>query len=115
MENNFLPPWNAEQWLTEFKKPYCDYHMLRRQVYAYTVQAAMKGSYDILQTDPETNETREITVALPLDPDIAKNTKMYRSKQNPQVLNRYEKTEYKVLAQPLLKLLWSKMREKSQC
>ena len=102
MKDTLLKPWNAEQWLTEFKKPYCDYHMLRRQVYAYTVQAAMKGSYDILQTDPETNETREITVTLPLDPDIAKNTKMYRSKQNPPVLNRYEKTEYKVLAQDCL-------------
>ena len=102
MEKNFLPPWNAKQWLTEFKKPDCDYRMLRRQVYAYTVQAVMEGSYDIMHTDPETNETREITVTLPLDPDIAKNTKMYRSKQNPPVLNRYEKTEYKVLAQDCL-------------
>ena len=102
MKDKLLKPWNAEQWLWLFRQPDCDYHMLRRQVYAYTVQAAMEGSYDILQTDPETNETRKITVALPLDPDIAKNTKMYRSEQNPPILNRYEKTEYKVLAQDCL-------------
>ena len=87
MKDELLKPWNAEQWLTEFKKPYCDYHMLRRQVYAYTVQAAKEGSYDILQTDPETNETRKITVTLPLDPDIAKKTEMYRYEQQPTIQN----------------------------
>ena len=102
MKDELLKPWNAEQWLWLFRQPDCDYHMLRKQVYEYTVQAVMEGSYDILQTDPETDETREITVTLPLDPDIAKNTKMYRSEQTPPVLNRYEKTEYKVLAQDCL-------------
>ena len=51
MKDKLLQPWNAEQWLWLFKQPDCDYHMLRKQVYAYTVQAAMEGSYDILQTD----------------------------------------------------------------
>ena len=102
MKEKLLKPWNAEQWLWLFKQPDCDYRMLRRQVYAYTVQAAMQGYYDILQTDPETKETRMKTVELALDPDIAKQTKMYRSKQNPPILNRYEKTEYKVLAQDCL-------------
>ncbi len=102
MQDELLTPWNAEQWLWLFQQPYCDYHMLRKQVYAYTVQAAMKGSYDILQTDPKTRKTQTKTVTLSLDPDIAKNTKMYRSKQNPPVRNRYEKTEFKVLAQDCL-------------
>ena len=102
MQDELLTPWNAEQWLWLFHQPYCDYHMLRKQVYAYTVQAAMKGSYDILQTDPKTGKTQTKTVTLLLDPDIAKHTKMYRSKQNPPVRNRYEKTEFKVLAQDCL-------------
>ena len=102
MQDKLLTPWNAEQWLWLFQQPYCDYHMLRKQVYAYTVQAAMKGSYDILQTDPKTRKTQMKTVTLSLDPDIAKHTKMYRSKQNPPVRNRYEKTEFKVLAQDCL-------------
>ena len=102
MQDKLLTPWNAEQWLWLFHQPYCDYHMLRKQVYAYTVQAAMKGSYDILQTDPKTRKTQTKTVTLSLDPDIAKHTKMYRSKQNPPVRNRYEKTEFKVLAQDCL-------------
>ena len=102
MQDKLLTPWNAEQWLWLFQQPYCDYHMLRKQVYAYTVQAAMKGSYDILQTDPKTRKTQMKTVTLLLDPDIAKHTKMYRSKQNPPVRNRYEKTEFKVLAQDCL-------------
>ena len=102
MQDKLLTPWNAEQWLWLFQQPYCDYHMLRKQVYAYTVQAAMKGSYDILQTDPKTGKTQTKTVTLSLDPDIAKHTKMYRSKQNPPVRNRYEKTEFKVLAQDCL-------------
>ena len=102
MQDELLTTWNAEQWLWLFHQPYCDYHMLRKQVYAYTVQAAMKGSYDILQTDPKTRKTQMKTVTLSLDPDIAKHTKMYRSKQNPPVRNRYEKTEFKVLAQDCL-------------
>ena len=102
MQDELLTPWNAEQWLWLFQQPYCDYHMLRKQVYAYTVQAAMKGSYDIFQTDPKTRKTQTKTVTLSLDPDIAKHTKMYRSKQNPPVRNRYEKTEFKVLAQDCL-------------
>lgn len=102
MQDKLLTPWNAEQWLWLFQQPHCDYHMLRKQVYAYTVQAAMKGSYDILQTDPKTRKTQMKTVTLSLDPDIAKHTKMYRSKQNPPVRNRYEKTEFKVLAQDCL-------------
>ena len=102
MMDILLKPWNAEQWLAEFRKPGCDYHMLRRQVYAYTVQAAVKGSYEILQTAPETNTAQVKTVILPLDPDLAKNTKMYRSRQHPPVNNRYDKTEFRVLAQDCL-------------
>lgn len=102
MKEKLLKPWNAEQWLTEFHQPNCDYRMLRRQVYAYTVQAVRQGSYEILQTDPETNETKLQTITLPLDPDIAKNTKMYRTEQQPTIQKRYEKTEFKVLAQDCL-------------
>ena len=85
MKDKLSKPWNAEQWLWLFRQPDCDYHMLRRQVYAYTVQAAMEGSYEILQTDPETDETRKITVTLRLDPDIVKKTKMYRYEQQPAI------------------------------
>ena len=105
MRHKLLQPWNAEQWLSAFGKAEADIHMLRtlrKQVYEYTVQAAMQGTYEIIKTDPKTNAKQIQTVSLPLDPDIAKKTKMYRSEQNPPVLNRYEKTEYKVLAQDCL-------------
>lgn len=98
MKEELLKPWNAEQWLWLFQQPDCDYRMLRRQVYAHTVQAVRQGSYEMMKTDPESSLAQIKTIALKLDPDIAKNTKMYRSEQNPPILNRYEKTEYQVLA-----------------
>ena len=55
MEHKLLQPWNAEQWLSAFGKAESDIHMLhalRKQVYEYTVQAAMQGSYEIIKTDP---------------------------------------------------------------
>ena len=102
MKEELLKPWNAEQWLWLFQQPDCDYRMLRRQVYAHTVQAVRQGSYEMMKTDPESSLAQIKTIALKLDPDIAKNTKMYRSEQNPPILNRYEKTEYQVLAQDCL-------------
>ncbi len=102
MEHKLLQPWNAEQWLREFSQPYCDYHMLRRQVYAYTVQAVMQGSYEILKTDPETKATQVKTVTLALDTDMAKHTKFYSREQHPVIKKRVTKTEYKVLAQDCL-------------
>ena len=104
MNIKLLQPWNDEQWLAEFSQPDCDYHMLRKQVYAYTVQAAMQGSYEIWKTDPETNEKQLQTITLSLTPDIAKNTKMYCNEQHPTIHTRWEKseTEYKVLSQDCL-------------
>ena len=82
MKNKLLQPWNAKQWLTEFHQPDCDYRMLRRQVYAYTVQAVRQGFYEIIKKDPETNKTKLQTITLPLDSDITKNTKMYHTEQH---------------------------------
>ena len=105
MKRNFLQPWNAGQWLSAFDKAESDTHMLhalRKQVYEYTVQAAIQGSYEIIKTNPETNEKQVKTIRLPLDPDIAKHTKMYRAEQHPAIQNRYDKTEYQILAQDCL-------------
>ncbi len=105
MKNELLKPWNAEQWLSAFGKAESDTHMLhalRKQVYEYTVQTALRGSYEIIKTDPETNAKQIKTVHLALDPHIAKKTKMYRHEQTPAIQNRYDKTEYKVLAQDCL-------------
>ena len=105
MRHKPVQPWNAEQWLSLFGRADGDTHMLhalRKQVYEYTVQAAMQGSYEIIKTDPETNAEQVKTISLALDPDIAKNTKMYRDEQHPAIQNRYEKTEYQVLAQDCL-------------
>ena len=54
MKHRLLQPWNAEQWLSAFGKAESDIHMLhalRKQVYEYTVQAAMQGSYEIIKTE----------------------------------------------------------------
>ena len=105
MKDELLKPWNAEQWLSAFGKAESDTHMLhalRKQVYEYTVQGAMQGSYEIIKTDPETNAKQIKTVSLALDPDIAKKTKMYRYEQQPAIQKRYDKTEYKVLSQDCL-------------
>ena len=77
MKDKLLKPWNAEQWLWLFHQPDCDYRMLRRQIYDYTVQAVRQGSYEIIETDPETNLTQIKTISLKLNPDIAENTKFY--------------------------------------
>lgn len=105
MEHKFLQPWNAEQWLSAFGKAESDTHMLhalRKQVYEYTVQVVMKGSYEIIKTDLETNVKQIKTISLVLDSDIAKKTKMYRYEQHPTIQIRYDKTEYKVLSQDCL-------------
>ena len=39
MQDELLTPWNAEQWLWLFQQPYCDYHMLRKQVYWFSFKA----------------------------------------------------------------------------
>ena len=77
MEQKPLQPWNAEQWLSLFERADGDthmLHMLRKQVYEYTVQAAKQGFYEIIKTNPETNAKHVKTIHLALDPDIAKNT-----------------------------------------
>ena len=105
MKDKLSKPWNAEQWLSAFGKAESDTHMLhalRKQVYEYTVQAAMQGFYEIIKIDPETNAKQIKTVSLPLDPDIAKKTKMYRYEQHPVIQNRFDKTEYQVLSQDCL-------------
>ena len=113
MKHRLLQPWNAEQWLSSFGKAESDTHMLhalRKQVYEYTVQAAMQGSYEIIKTDPETKEKQIKTVRLALDPDIAKNSPQYKN------VMRKRSTKFCLrTAWPLPKLLWKKMREKSQC
>ena len=105
MEQKPLQPWNAEQWLSLFERADGDTHMLhllRKQVYEYTVQAAKQGFYEIIKTNPETNATQVKTIHLALDPDIVKNTKMYHDEQHPVIRKRHDITEYKVLAQDCL-------------
>ena len=52
MKDKLSKPWNAEQWLSAFGKAESDTHMLhalRKQVYEYTVQAAMQGFMRLLK------------------------------------------------------------------
>lgn len=43
MKDELLKPWNAEQWLWLFQQPYCDYHMLRKQVYWFSLKENEKS------------------------------------------------------------------------